>query len=201
MRCVVRQVTEERLLLISLDEIDGCIGKQIGHIAPGFDGLSVHDYLIGIGIAFNVPMIMSEEMIEASTMWLILRIPSQVPFSKQSRLVTGFLQELRNRRFTLPECVSPKAGIVQPGPQIMPPCHQPGPGRCTNHVRIETREGNTLACQPLDRRRFDVWITGDLRIPVTLIVGHDQNNIRLPGFFVRLQRLRPITDQTTDNEQ
>ena len=196
MRCVIRQITEKRLLLISLDEINGGVRKQIGHITPRLHGSPVDDHLIRVGIAFNVSMIMSKEMVEAPSMRLILRVTPQMPFAEQTRFVACFLQNLRNRRFMLPECVSPKPRIVQTGSQIMPARHQPGPGRRTNHVGIEPRKGDSFGCQLFNCRRFDLGVTGYLRIPIPLIVGHDQNNIRLSSFFFRLKRLAVQTKQT-----
>ena len=93
------------------DEVDRRIGEEIRHVTARFDGLAVVVDLVGKLVAFNVSVIMAEELVEAPFLGLVAGVFAEMPFAEQAGAVAGLLEQLSDGDFVGPS-VSPPNRVL-----------------------------------------------------------------------------------------
>ena len=149
----------------------------------------------------------SEEFVEATLRRTKTFGRAQVPLSYQSSSIPGRSEHVGHRLLSqrktdvlMSRLHSSDIEFVTE-PLRITPRHQSGTRRTTIGARhVSIRKANTFACEPIDVRRRDVLTSMHADIPVTHVVGDDDNDIgplalsvkgkrkngRAPGQFVWL---------------
>ena len=140
-------------------------------------------------VAFDVAVVVTEELIEPTLLRLVPGVLPQVPFSEQSCAVTDRTEQLGDGYLPESQGISTKACVVQPGPQVVATGHHAGAGRGADWGGVVPSKLSPLGRQSVHLRRIDVRVPRRARVPVALVVGHDQDDVR-PRRFRRHDRRR-----------
>ena len=87
----VRQVQEERLVLVPLDEIDRAVRQKIGQV------LTLRILGLRVGLEIEMPARRLNRLVEAALARMMLRTFAQVPLAEHAGRVAGLLQRVGDR--------------------------------------------------------------------------------------------------------
>ena len=165
----MRDVGEERLVLVAFDEVDGRIGDRIRDdglacrvrdvsdglvlLHPGqrwvlSSGVSLHPHVVGVRDAFV--------FIEALGERHELRLIAEMPLAETAGGVTRFLQDFRNGDLAGIESSSVRRkdhALAHANPIRITACHERRAGRCARgRTDVKVRELHALFCHPIEMR-------------------------------------------------
>ena len=158
-----------------LDKIFSRIGEKFTDITSSSYRTPVVIDLIGEFIAFDVPVVMSEELIKTTILRLVPWILTQMPFTKTILSGIRRLQNLGDRNFFSTECIATESRVAAAGPEVMSTVIRPARvGLKRIPVQHSNAEVESFIRDSVHRWGFQMRITRDAGVPITPIIRHDQ---------------------------
>ena len=211
-RRVVGHVDEDGARAVLLEDADGAIGDQVGHVAGDLDRPIVLEQIgvhrrVGAGgvlVVVDEAALEPEELVEAMGVRAVLRLPPEMPFPDEGGVVAGAFEQPRQRRRGRGE---PALRILlRPDAErrlervalLVAAADQAGARRrAGGAVGVEVGEPDAVPRQAVDVRRLDVRRAVDAEVAVAGVVRHDQDDVRA----VRRRRSRGLPDRRRTGPQ
>ena len=121
----------------------------------------------------------ADELVKTLTVRHVGVVFTQVPLAENPCPVAGRMERLRECGLFGPHGFFAGGDSVRACSDVVAARQQACPGRRTNRRDVEARELDALRRQTVLNRRFDQRVPVRGQIAVSLIVGHDQQNIGL----------------------
>ena len=180
MRRVVRQVDEERLVLVFLDVVDRPTREVIDHETFAFDDAPI-ELQHRTEVVAPVARTESVELVEATAIRMIRKLHSIVPFPESPRRIARRLEDIRDRRLVEVESLTSGRGRVDAPSLVIAPRQEFRPRRGANRTDIEPVEGSSVGCEGIDARRREIRIPVQRQVAPALVVCEKYDDVRLAG--------------------
>ena len=154
----------------------GCVGQAIQRM---YDELTS---LIGLT---NASGPVNKDFIEPSIMRLIRFLITEMPFSKDARFVSRFRKHLCNRHGIEAQAFPLKFCVSHAGAEFMSAGHQTRAGGRAGWTDVEGCKTSTALVQCVEIRRFYELVPMAGQLPVALVVGHNQHDVRPFPLYLR----------------
>jgi len=192
-RSVRRNISEEGFVsfLHLLDPAE-CRGEeQVGAIAFGFDeGSVVADSWIEVLVAGSIgarafvslsdaACSMDEGFVEASLVWLIGLLVTEMPFPEYTGSIAGGCEDLGQGGRFKRHALALQDGMGDTVLQRMPPRHKGGSRGGTGGADQEAREARALVMHLIQVRCLYPWMTMATHGCVPLVIRDDQDDVGL----------------------
>ena len=130
----------------------------------------------GISLA-NATTAMNEHLIEAALVWLIRILVTEMPFAEDAGRVAGGLEHLRERHSRQTHTLALENRVGDSALELVGSGHQCATGWRAGRADVKIREADSFIVHPIHLRRLHNGVTGAGKIPVTLIVVEDDNDV------------------------
>ena len=175
-----REVGEERLVLVRLDEVEQELGENVGPVIVfgDIDDLAVaFDRRVPEAPALRVPGVPQAIRVEAVARRHSLRIraPLQLPFARNSRGVTGLAEQVGDT-----ELVGQQRSEISVVADVAHARHQGNAARGAERRRKAVREANPAIGKLVDPRRGVLAAAVRTETFVADVVRHHQHDIGRP---------------------
>jgi hypothetical protein len=123
-RRVVRQIEEERPILVGPHEGDGPIGEHVGDVAGGLDRGHVLEQLVGVEVAVDEAILPeSEELVESAHDRVVLAVAAQVPLADEGGAIAVPGEHLSEGDLGWVHDVAAQVGVDRSGALGVPTGH------------------------------------------------------------------------------
>ena len=196
------------------NELYGAVRQLVIEIAvvPGWRGV-LPQVRLTVAAHVRVPVDIAgqiaPEIVETVAIGVELGLEAEVPFADEPGGIPRVLQELRQRAARRREAdVEPSGwgrgvgleGTFEPHALLIPARQKRRPRRCAHwSVRVELRQPDPFAGEPIEVRGPDVRRTVAAQIAVAQVVGDDEHDVR-PRLRDRAARYRSENDKETRRE-
>ncbi len=188
-RAVERQVGEEGAVVVRRQEIDRGGREDVAAVPrhlplPAIlleDRIEVSAAARRVRRLVDAPALDHQRLLEALVDRPQGRVVAKVPLAEDPRAIAGRAEYLRQRHLVGGHQRASGVGIDDPRPVVIPARHQAGPRRRADRRDAEGLQLHALAGEPVEVRRLDPGIAVESEIAISLVVGHDEQDIGPPG--------------------
>jgi hypothetical protein len=192
----VRDLHQERAVLVGLDEADGVLGEELRGAPLLRIAASLWRHDVSAGLDHRLPsLVLGAEAgaAEVPLAEVTRSIPGRLqPFGKRLDLQRQVRRDDRIDQFRKRPAMS-RDVLRDPEPSLILPRLQIGPCRRTDRPGIELGETHSLASQPIDIRRLVERVPVAAQVRPAQIVGQNADDVGPPGSERILDRA--FTDQ------
>ena len=193
MRRIRAQIEEEWLLTAFINK-----GHRLVKINILAEALARHPLVITNNIHVEMlarPLLIGRGPIEAALMRRIARAVAQVPFTNPAGLVAGALQNLRQRHRFLKKVLARFERVRDAVAKFMHAGQQRRTGRRTGRTDIKMIEAHTFIMHAIQIRCLQNRMAVATDIPITLIIGQNENNVWLLNGDIARNGRQTATDR------
>ncbi len=185
---IEREVEEERLFFVLRDEVHGRVGEDVAAVALVTLRVAVLEkdrieitIFRRIGRLADATSLVHERFLESlihRAEWIVV---SKVPLANDSGAVSGSPKHFGERQFVGVHHRTAQVSIDDSSAVVVAARQQARACGGADWTHEEIFEANTLLCEFVQMRSANDGIAVEAQVPVSLIVRHDQNNVRFLG--------------------
>ena len=188
MRCIRREVEEERLVLVLLDESHRLAKPHVRAVTLKLLELAVP--LVGVVEVGVAPVIrglphttaaMPDHVLETPVLRPMRRIVAEMPFPDHPSHITCIRKHIRHRPLIRVQHRPPRTRAIRSRPSRITPRHQRRTSRRAKRADVKVRHANRLRMKSIQIRRPENRIPMATEITVALVVRHDQDDVGFLG--------------------
>ena len=182
MRGVEWEIAEKRTRFVRLDERKSVFGEIVGDIALAADELSV---VLEWRSEILAPMTGSEAIVfvEAARVGMIRPLAAVVPFAERASGVARGLEALSDGAFTGVQSLLSGGHTAHATARMITAREKLGARRRAHGADIKAFEQRALAGQRINVGRPQVRVSVEAQVAPALVVGEDDDEVGLRGFF------------------
>ena len=175
------EITKEWLVTTLVNEIHRFIKEQI-FAEPLFlftHSVANHDRIKMLTRSLRV----RRAPVETTTSRFVTGAATKMPFADKPRVVTSGLQQIRQRCRILVQVFARDQRMSDPAAKFMHPRQQRRSRRRTGWADIKVIKPHAFIIKSISVRRLQQRMTVSTKITVALIIGQDEQDVGLLGWF------------------
>ena len=189
-RRVGRDVGEEGLVFVGLDELHALVEPDIGAepfetLMLAVDDVGVVEVVVApvVGRLPNTAGLVIDAVLEAPVFRAVRVAVAQMPLAEHAGGIAVAAEDIGHRDFATAQHVASLNGVPDADAIGIAAGHQRRTGRCAGGVDVEVVQQRSLAAQLVDIGSLDGRVAGKGHVAIALVVGDDDHDIGL--FCVR----------------